>query len=73
MGQAGETVEHVRLCCLVDNCTGGVCEGAGGRIDACRGIVSTNDVGGRLIAAQGVIIYVYAVVVGVADDADDFE
>ena len=67
VGQAGGTVEHVRLCCLVDNCTGGVCEGAGGRIDACRGIVSTNDVGGRLFVAEGPIIYVDAIVVGIAD------
>ena len=67
MGQAGETVEHVRLCCLVDNRAGGVCEGVGGRINACRGIVSTDDLGGRLIVAEGTIIYVDAIVVGIAD------
>ena len=68
VGQAGGTVKHVGLCCLVDNCTASVFEGPGGRINACGGIVATNDVGGRLIAAQGAIINVYAVVVGVADD-----
>ena len=67
VGQAGGGVEHVRLCCLVDNRAGGVCEGVGGRINACRGIVSTNDLGGRRIVAEGTIIYVDAIVVGIAD------
>ena len=52
----------------MDDCTTSAFEGQGGRINACGGIVARNDVGGRLIAAQGAIIHVYAVVVGVADD-----
>ena len=67
VGQADGTVKYVGLCCLVDNCTGSVFESPGGRINACGGIVATNDVGGRLVAAQGAITNVYAVMVGVDD------
>ena len=68
VGHVGGTVKHVGLRSLVDDCTAGVFEGQGGRINACGGIVATNDVGGRLVAAQSAIINVYAVVVGVAVD-----
>ena len=68
VGQAGGPVKHVGLSCLVINCTASVFEAPGGRINACGGIIETNNVGGRLIAAQGRITNVYVVVVGVADD-----
>ena len=67
VGQAGGPVKHVGLSCLVDDCTASVFEGLGGRIDAGGGIIATNDVGGRLVTAQGVFINVYAVVVGIVD------
>ena len=68
VGHAGGPVKHVGLSCLVDDCTGSVFEGPEGRINACGGIIATNDVGRRLVAAEGAIINVYAVVVGVAVD-----
>ena len=68
VGQTGETVKLVGLRSLVYNCTASVFEGPGGRINACGGIIAANDVGGRLVATEGAIINVYAVVVGVAVD-----
>ena len=64
--KAGGRVEHVRLCWLLGDCAGGVGERVGGGIDACRGIVSTNEVRGRLVAAKGPIINVDKIVVGIA-------
>ena len=52
----------------MDDCTASVFDGLGGRIDAGGGIIATNEVGGRLVAAEGAIIHVYAVGVGVAVD-----
>ena len=70
VGQAGGPVKHAGLSCLVDDGTASVFEGLGGRLDAGGGIITTNEVGGRLVAAEGTIINVYAVVVGVAVDGD---
>lgn len=51
VGEAGGAVKDVRLCRLLDNGASCVGECVRGGIDAGRGIVSTNDVRGRLVPA----------------------
>ena len=67
VGEAGGAVKDVRLCRLLDNGASGVGECVRGGIDAGRGIVSTNDVRGRLVPAKRPIINVDKIVVGIAD------